>query len=54
MEAADWRLESVFERVYYKPANSYQIGYAVLSTSSIDSLYHVDIYVIQEFQNEFT
>ena len=38
MEAADWRLESVFERFYYKPGNSNQVGQAVLSTSSTDSL----------------
>ena len=38
MEAADWRSESVFERFYYKPDNSNQIGQAVLSTSSTDSL----------------
>ena len=38
MEAADWRSESVFERFYYKPGNSNQVGQAVLSTSSTDSL----------------
>ena len=31
MEAADWRLESVFERFYYKPFNSNLVGQAVLS-----------------------
>ena len=34
VDAADWRLESVFERFYYKPANSNHVGQAVLSTSS--------------------
>ncbi|XP_065918856.1 integrase/recombinase xerD homolog [Dysidea avara] len=38
MEAADWRSESVFERFYYKPTSSNQMGQAVLSTSSSDSL----------------
>ena len=31
MEAADWRLESVFKRFYYKPFNSNLVGQAVLS-----------------------
>ena len=38
MDAADWRSESVFERFYYKPANSNSVGQAVLSSSSTDSL----------------
>jgi len=38
MEATNWRSESVFERFYYKPDNSSQVGQAVLSTSSTDSL----------------
>jgi len=38
MEAADWRSESIFERFYYKPLNNNQVGQAVLSTPSTDSL----------------
>jgi len=38
MDAADWRSESVFERFYYKPVNNNQMGQAVLSTTSTDSL----------------
>jgi len=38
MEAADWRSESVFERFYYKPGNNNQVGQAVLSSPSTDSL----------------
>ena len=39
MEAAEWRSESVFERFYYKPSDSNQVGQAVLSTPSTDSLH---------------
>ena len=35
--ATDQRSESDFERLYYKPTNSNQMGQAVLSTSSTDS-----------------
>ena len=38
MDAADWKSESIFERFYYKPTSSNQMGQAVLSTSSSDSL----------------
>ena len=38
MEATDWKSESVFKRYCYKPANSNQVGQAVLSSSSTDSL----------------
>ena len=38
MEAADWRSESVFERFYYTLLNNNQVGQAVLSTPSTDSL----------------
>ena len=38
MEAADWSSESVFQRFYYRPIQSNQIGVAVLSTKPTDSL----------------
>ena len=41
MDTADWRSESVFERFYYKPTDSGQVGQAVLSASSTD--FHVDM-----------
>jgi len=57
MEATDWRSESVFERFYYKPDNSNQVGQAVLSTSSADSLrtsYSVRVICDPSFQNVIT
>ena len=38
MEADDWSSESVFQRFYYRPIQSNQIGVAVLSTKPTDSL----------------
>lgn len=38
MEAADWSSESVFQTFYYKSIQSNQVGVAVLSTKSTDSL----------------
>ena len=38
MEAADWSLESAFQRFYYRSIQSNQIGIAVFSTESTDSL----------------
>ena len=32
MNAADWNSESVFQRFYYRPPISNQVGVAVLST----------------------
>jgi len=43
MEAAEWRSKSVFERVYYKPLNNNQVGQAVLSTPSTDSLTNITL-----------
>ena len=34
MEAADWSSVSVFQRFYYRPTQSNQVGAAVLSTES--------------------
>ena len=34
MEVADWSSESVFQRFYYRPTQSNQVGAAVLSTES--------------------
>ena len=39
-----------FERFYYQPANSYQVGKAMMSTSSTDSLKTLQWYVIRAFQ----
>ena len=38
MNAADWSSESVFQRFYYRPSSTNQVGVAVLSTESTDSL----------------
>ena len=38
MKAADWSSESVFQRFYYRPVSTNQIGVAVLSAESTDSL----------------
>ena len=38
MEAADWSSQSVFQRFYYRPTQSNQVGVAVLSTESMNSL----------------
>ena len=33
MNAADWSLESVFQRFYYRPSSTNQVGVTVLSTN---------------------
>ena len=38
MNAADWSSESVFQKFYYRPSGSNQVGVAVLSSESTDSL----------------
>ena len=54
MEAADWSSESVFQRFYYRPIQSNQIGVAVLSTKPTDSLQTTRSYVIRAFRNVIT